>query len=185
MKGFKGVVSVEEKDEEIEELPPVPTISKKALKTVSGVLSALKNGDGSPMLTKEKVNNLTNLKLEDGEKLLDMSEKWFIYEVVWILSKVGYEKTYNFLSADWEKVLGRHNIRKKMLFENPLMEKTKEKFALDMEIYRTKSDVKVGEKCKKCGSDSTMSVELQVRSSDEAMTIKIICLQCKFRWTAQ
>ena len=156
----------------------LPSLSKK-VKDVSSILVSLGG------ISKSEADTLTELKFSDGEKILSLEEVWFIYEMVWVLKQVGYEKTLNFLSVNWEKVLGKMNIRKKMLFENPLMEKTKEKFALDMEIYRNKVDVEKGEPCKRCRSENTIAVSVQNRSSDEAETIKIRCLSCNFRWTAQ
>ena len=79
------------------------------------------------LVTSEQANNLANLEFKNGEKILSLEERWFVYEIIWLVKEVGYEKIINFLSNDWEKVLGSHNIRKKMMFENPLMEKTKEK----------------------------------------------------------
>lgn len=156
----------------------LPSLSKK-VKDVSSILTKLGG------ISKSEADTLTALKFSDGEKVLSLEEIWFIYEVIWMLKEVGYEKVYNFLSVNWEKVLGKMNIRKKMLFENPLMEKTKEKFALDMEIYRNKVDVEKGEPCKRCRSENTISIEKQVARADEAATIKIRCLSCGFRWTAQ
>ena len=73
-----------------------------------------------------------------------------------------------------------------MLFENPLMSPLKEKFAIDMEIYRNKSDVVVGsEKCRRCKSESTISSEKQTRCADEMTSIKVYCNDCGFKWTAQ
>ena len=156
----------------------LPSLSKK-VKDVSSILVSLGG------ISKSEADTLTGLKFSDGEKILSLEEVWFIYEMVWVLKQVGYEKTLNFLSVNWEKVLGKMNIRKKMLFENPLMEKTKEKFALDMEIYRNKVDVEKGEPCKRCRSENTISKGTFARSADEPEVIKIYCVSCGFRWTAQ
>ena len=156
----------------------LPSLSKK----VKNVADILVNLTG---ISKEEANNLSNMKFSNGENIFSLEYRWFIYEMTWLLKEVGYEKTYNFLSTDWEKVLGEMNIRKKMLFENPLMTKTKEKFALDMEIYRNKVDVEKGEPCRRCRSENTIAAEKQTRSADEAATIKISCLSCGYKWTAQ
>ena len=161
------------------------SLPKFSVKSVASILTSLKKEDGNPLVTSEEAKNLYSLNFQNGDSVLTMEEKWFVYEITWLLNKVGYDKTYNYLSADWEKVLGSTNIRKKMLFENPLMAGTREKFLLDMEIYKTKVEVEAGETCKKCGSDSTISISSQMRSADEAATIKVTCLQCGYRWTAQ
>lgn len=136
------------------------------------------------LLTEKQFQELTQLKFSSGEKILS-GEDYFTYEIAWLLYKLGFTITYNFLNAGWDKVLTGEDIRRQMLFENPLLEKAKDKFILDMNIYKTRIEVEAGEKCRKCGSIETISATKQTRSADEAATIKILCLNCKFRWTAQ
>ena len=184
MKTFKGTDSMEENKEE--ELPPLPPISTKAVKGISDVLTSLNTENGDSLVSKEESKNLASLRFKNGEIILSLEERWFVYEIIWLLSEKGYEQTYNFLSNDWEKALGSMNIRKKMLFENPLMDPQKEKFAVDMEIYRNKTEVVVGgESCRRCKSGSTISVEKQMKSCDELVSIKVTCLACGYKWSAQ
>ena len=147
------------------------------------IASVLKNV--SKEITAKEAQNLADLKFHNGESKLSMKHSYFTYEILWLLKEVGYEKTYNFLSADWEKVLGEENIRKKMLFENPLMTPAKDKFILDMHIYKEQISVEAGEKCKRCGSVETISIAIQSRAADEAVNIKLYCVSCKLRWNAQ
>lgn len=163
-----------------------PDLSRRVPKNITEILLNLKKENGDNLVNKEEANNLSNLKFKNGETMLNMENRWFVYEIVWLLNKLGYEATYNYLNVDWEKVVGNFNIRKKMMFENPLMSPAKEKFAVDMEIYRNKVDiVEGGEKCRRCQSDATYSVEKQTRSCDEAISIRIWCSACGFRWNAQ
>ena len=136
-------------------------------------------------INKDEANKLAALKFNNGEYKLTLEDRNFVYEMVWLFNSVGFEKTFNFLSTDWEKVLGSHNIRKRMLFENPMLDRTKDKFVLDMDIFKNTVEVEAGEKCRKCGSEETMSVVNVVRSCDEIQQIKIFCLFCKHRWNAQ
>jgi DNA-directed RNA polymerase subunit M/transcription elongation factor TFIIS len=155
---------------------------------IANLLTKIKGENGSQLVNKQDAINLANLTFRDGENILTLDDTNFLYEIIWLLSKVGYEKTYNFLSVDWEKVFGSNedvNVRRKILFENPLMEKARDKFLLDMEIYRTKIEVEAGEKCPKCGSNETISAERQIRSCDEAATIFVYCISCSFKWRAQ
>lgn len=161
------------------------SLPKVSVKSIRSILVSLKKEDNTPLVNSLQAKNLEELTFSDGENILSMGDEWFVYEVVWLLNKVGYDKTYNFLSADWEKVLGKTNIRKKMLFENPLMEKAREKFVADMDFYKTKIEVEAGEVCKKCGSENTISIASQSRSSDEMQTIRCCCLACNRKWTAQ
>ena len=164
------------------------------LKTLTA-LTTETDGETHKLLDKQEAQTLLDLKLDD-EPLLN--EDWFTYEVMWLIVKLGYQTTYNFLAIDWNKrfielnskmgkaELNTEDIRKTILFDNPLMESSREKFLVDMEIFRNKPEVVVGgETCRKCNSDSTIAVESQTRSADEAQTIKIRCLQCGWRWQAQ
>jgi len=144
------------------------------------MLSTLKK-----FVSSEEAKNLSDLKFNSGESKLIKEHPYFNYEIIWLLKEVGYEKTYNFLSVDWEKILGEEDIRKKMLFENPLMRPSKDKFLLDMNIYKEKISVEAGEKCRKCGGAETISISKQTASADEQVSIKLRCLSCKFSWRAQ
>jgi DNA-directed RNA polymerase subunit M/transcription elongation factor TFIIS len=163
-----------------------PDLSLKAPKGIADILLSIRKVDNSPIVTTEEATNLANLKFKNGEPILNMQHRWFVYEIVWLLTVVGYTPTYNYLSMDWEKIFGEYNIRKKMMFENPLMSPAKEKFAVDMEIYRNKPElVEGGEKCRRCQSEATVSTEMQKRRCDENVNIIIWCSSCGYKWTAQ
>lgn len=167
------------------ELPDLPPLSSKAVKPVTSLLTSLKKEDKTILVSGDEAMKLASLRLKNGEAMLTMEDKNFIYEIVWLLNKAGYTKTYNFLSAGWENVLGSNNIRKKILFENPLLERQREKFLIDLEIYGSKVEVSAGEKCRRCGSVETISVMTQSRGCDEMSTVKVTCLACSYHWQAQ
>jgi DNA-directed RNA polymerase subunit M/transcription elongation factor TFIIS len=161
-------------------------LSLKTPKGITDILLEIRKADNSPLVTTEEATNLANLKFKNGEAILNMQHRWFVYEIVWLLTVVGYTPTYNYLSMDWEKIFGEYNIRKKMMFENPLMSPAKDKFAVDMEIYRNKPElVEGGEKCRRCQSEATVSVEKQILKCDEAVSIRIFCTSCGYKWRAQ
>ena len=189
MKKLTGKVALKPKKtqtEQGEDAPEIPTIEPKKILSVESVLMKMKNSDGKPLVTSDQAKNLANLKFErSGEEILSLEHAWLIYEVSWMLDQLGYDATYNFLSKDWMKIFGSQNIRKKMFFENPLLERNKEKLLADMSVYQKQTDVEMGEPCKRCGSENTVAISKQCRSSDEAETIKIWCGSCGFRWVAQ
>ena len=166
------------------EMPAIPVIEKQSLVTL---LPSIIKEDGSPLVTPNQAIALTNLKFERGDNILTLENRPFVYEIVNMLSKMDYEVVYNFLNAGWEKVFGSGaGLRQRIIFENPLLSKSKDKLAMDMEIYRNKIDVEKGMmSCPRCRSDQTLSVAKQVRSSDEPMTVKCSCLSCTYKWTAQ
>jgi len=164
-----------------------PAVPQVPAQNLVNILASLKKENGSALVDYNQAIALTSLKFERGDNILTLEDRPFVYEVVNMLYTLDYEIVYNFLNAGWEKVFGQSaNLRNKIIFENPLLSKAKDKMAMDMEIYRNKISVEVGAvNCKKCGSQETMSVEKQQRSSDEPMTIKVTCLQCNYKWTAQ
>lgn len=164
--------------------PPVPKVKTESVVTV---LPTILKEDGTPIVNYNQALALSALKFEEGEPILTLEDRPFLYEIVNMLNTLDYEVVYNFLNVGWEKVLGSGaGIRKRMIFENPLLVKSKDKLAMDMEIYRNQVDVGVGMvNCKKCNSTETLSVEKQKRSSDEPTSVTVKCLQCQYKWQAQ
>lgn len=156
------------------------------IQSLVNVLTSLKKEDNTPLVNYDQALALTNLKFETGDNILTLEDRPFVYEIINMLHTLGYEIVYNFLSVGWEKVLGSYDLRKRILFENPLLNKPKSKMDMDMEIYRNKIDVGIGAvNCPRCHSQETMSVEKQTRSADEQTTVRCTCLMCKYKWTAQ
>lgn len=163
----------------------VPNVPYIPTQTVSGILTALRKPDGSSLVDYNQALSLESLRFSTGEAILTLENRPFIYEIVGMLSVLDFVIVYNFLNAGWDKIFDG-DIRKKIIFENPLLEKSKDKLAMDMEIYRSKVEVAMGAyNCRKCGSQETLTVTSQTRSSDEPMTVRVSCLQCQYKWTAQ
>ncbi len=164
--------------------PAIPEIHTQSL---VAMLPSIKKEDGSPLIDYNQSLSLTSLKFQGGENILTLEDRPFVYEIVNMLNKLDYMVVYNFLNTDWEKIFGSGaGLRNKILFKNPLLSGAKDRLDMDMEIFRNRVDVSKGAvDCKKCQSDETLSIERQIRSSDEPMTIRVICLQCGYKWTAQ
>ena len=164
--------------------PAVPEIKTQSL---VDILVSVKKEDGEPLVSYNQSLALTSLKFSRGDTILTLEDRPFVYEVVNMLNDLEYELVYNFLNAGWEKIFGSGaGLRKKILFENPLLNAAREKMDMDMEIFRNKIDVAKGSvNCKRCGSEETLSVERQIRSADEASTVTVFCVQCKYKWRAQ
>ena len=170
------------------DLPSTFKLEVPQLKSQSlvNILTTMKNKDGGPLITYEQSLALTSLKFQNGDLILSLEYRPFVYEVVNMLNSLDYEIVYNFLSIDWERLFGSYNIRDKIIFDNPLLKSQHDKMELDMEIYRGGVEISVGSMdCKKCGSSETLSVESQTRGADEPMTVKFTCLQCKNKWTTE
>ena len=140
------------------------------------------------LLKDAEIHNLLKISLnsesENREPLLISSEVDFLYQVAWLLITLGYEKTYSFLNINWSDIF-EDDIRKKITFRLPLLNNVQEKFLADLDVFQNTSHVEAGEKCRRCGSEQTISIVAQTRSCDEASTISIVCLECRFQWRAQ
>lgn len=167
-------------------LSPAPEVPQVPVQSLVDILVRLKNSNGGLLLDYNQALALTALKFERGDNILTLEDRPFVYEVVNMLYNLDYEIVYNFLNAGWDKVFGSSsNLRNKIIFENPLLEKSKDRMAMDMEIYRNKIEITGGVNCKKCNSKETLSIESQTRSADEALTVRVKCLACNYKWTAQ
>lgn len=165
--------------------PIVPEITTQSL---VDLLPRILKEDGTQLVTREQAVELTNLRFSKSQlQILTLLDRHFVYEIVNMLNVLEYELVLGFLSVDWEKAFGQQGrIRDKILFAGPMMQQAKEKLAMDMEIYRGTTDVVVGAvDCRKCGSKETLSVAKQNRGADEAITVRITCLMCRHKWTAQ
>ena len=192
MKQLTGTVNVPTSGLSVTPIAPIVTTATSSQESLIRLFPSLKNKDGNPLVTPTQANELVSLHFKNGEQILDLKYDYFIYEVINMLYRLDYDVVKNFLSTDWENIFESapgvpiSKIRSKMIFENPLMKPAKEKFALDMEIFRDRVDVSKGAvDCKKCGSDQTISIEKQIRSADEPMSIRVTCVQCRYTWIAQ
>lgn len=168
-------------------LKPLGTLEQISLKpkTVVDILKSLKKGN-EYLLNSDQASALSSLKFsQSGELILNVD--YFLYEVVNMLYSLEYSIVYNFLSVNWETIFGAGpELRHKILFDNPLMDPAKEKFDVQMDIFRTTVEVEMSiQSCYRCGSNQTVALQSQRRGSDEPMTIKLTCLSCNNRWTAQ
>jgi len=162
----------------------IPEIKSQSLITL---LPSMKKENGSQLVDYNQELALTSLKFQTtGEPVLTLEDRPFVYEVVGLLNQLDYEIVYNFLSANWDKIFGTvPDIRKKIILDNPLLQGARDRLAMDMEVFRGKTDVAKGVLCKRCGSEETISVERQIRKSDEPVSIFCYCQACSYKWQAQ
>ena len=180
---MKNLTESEEKFEAL--TPALPNVTPQSL---INLLVSLKKLSGEKLVSYNQATALVSIKLGGGsDYILTMEDRPFIYEIINMLYTLDYEIVYNFLSTNWETVFGADpNIRKKILFENPLMGPAKTRQDMDMEIFRGQIQVVQGAvDCRRCGSGETLSLEKQNRGADEATSIRVTCLQCGYKWSAQ
>lgn len=153
-------------------------IKLKQVPTLESLFAQLKKDDKA-LLDAEQIKKLTSLKFSDGEPVLSLENRPFVYEIASLLLKTDWDTVYSFLQSKQE------NLKTAIIMSFPTMKDTETKFLNNINIYKNTIEVTAGEKCKKCGSIETISVEKQTRSQDEAASIRITCLQCRHHWNAQ
>lgn len=96
--------------------------------------------------------------------------------------KNGFKLVYDFLNQDWKSRFPGNDyaVRKGIIFMNPLLEESRKRNLIDMDILKNQVVAQTGVyKCTKCGSKETVAVEKQVRSADEPATVIVTCVHCK------
>lgn len=167
------------------DIPEIPSVFQD---TIEGILSQLKNAEGDQLLTETQTQNLVDLTFSDDSKILYIESRWFIYEVANVLIQKGYEETYNWLSGrDWLDDYSDNfdEIYKQMIFNSPVMQSTRQKFQLDLSIYKTRVEAGKGDPCPRCGSEETLSRNKQTRSPDEPVSVFNTCISCGKNWRSQ
>lgn len=141
--------------------------------------------DPNLKLTSDQIDTLINLTYGD-QFLLDLKDikddnnasNNFFYEVVGMLYKYGYAKTYDFLLKLSEKE--DLVVNGKLVFESFAFEKEQMKYLGEIERMRDKIERQTQGlyPCKNCGSRDTSDENVQERSGDEAPTYYVICNSC-------
>lgn len=144
-------------------------------------VSLLKNKDGGDLISSDEISLLEKIYLTNNDPFFRLSDdtKSVIYEIISQIYAKGFTNVYNTLiSKKWTK-------RSEYFFQNsPEMELSRQKASIDKEIFNSKIEASKGAfKCRRCGSEETISVEKQMRRADEPTTIKVTCLSCGNKWT--
>lgn len=154
--------------------------------TVSSILASVGIG-GQPLLSSEQVNALVTLTV-GGEPLLSAADRNTVYETIGIIVKVGFQNAYQYLSdlvsgAQPGDRVSISRARRNLVWMSPPMEKPRQKYEIDVEIKRNKTEVVAGaSRCGRCGSEEVMTAQRQTRSADEPMTNFNLCMACGNRW---
>lgn len=148
-------------------------------RTLTNVLSNVKNSKGSTLFTNDQINKLSTLKLSNGQPIftLNIDARGLTYSLLNQVEKYGFDNVYSFLTSKiW-------NTRNEIFLSSPILENVRQKIRIDNELYRNKSEIVQGAlKCKKCGSEETLSAIVQVRGADEPATIFATCIACGNKW---
>jgi DNA-directed RNA polymerase subunit M/transcription elongation factor TFIIS len=164
---LKGVVKKVIKEEFKEELKG--GVKEKEVKTSRNIEELIKK---TGILTEdEKINEL----VKNVKKLTENEEESLalIYELLGMIKEEGFEKVMKM----------KRNNKKEWIFLQKGLEKSLRENVFRLKVNKEKMEVKSGLfKCRRCGSNRTVSMEIQLRRADEPMSIVVTCIDCEFKW---
>lgn len=95
-------------------------------------------------------------------------------EVYSLIRELGFNTALEYLEL--------HPNYPDLIFNSPLMSGPKINAEIYKQVARNKIKLQKGEKCRRCGSENTISVGKQTRSLDEPTTVFTTCLTCQNKW---
>jgi len=135
-------------------------------------------------LTAVQAKQLASLTV-DGIPLLSVNDRDGLYSIVTMIKQMDFEQAMTYIdellrSRSFDSIA--HAIDS-IVYDSELLAKVRSKTIADLENFRRKKSTAKGlYTCRACGSKETISVEKQLRSADEPMTLIISCVVCGKTW---
>jgi DNA-directed RNA polymerase subunit M/transcription elongation factor TFIIS len=134
-------------------------------------------------LTDKQIKDILNIRKEDGTVSLKIDSEenddlGFVYEIIAMVKQYGFDKTYNFVKNNSNKITDRQ------ILESDEFEEQKKKYNDDTIKLRNKVKVKSTGifTCPRCNEKDTSYTEVQLRSGDEGSTFIIACNACGYQF---
>lgn len=132
-------------------------------------LSAAWNG------TIEKINQLTALKYQNGNNIIDVARRDIITEIIGMLVSESFEYVIDFLTNAPNPEF--------VLWDQSSMDEGRISLARELALQQVEDVGVVGiSKCRYCPSTELVFALKQLRSGDEPATIFIRCVMCGKQW---
>ena len=135
-------------------------------------------------LTADQANRLASLTVR-GYPLLAVNDRDSLYSIVSMVKQLDFEQAMTFI----DELLNRRSFDSivqavdAIVYDSQLLAKVRSKTIADLDNFRRKKSTAKGlYTCRACGSKETVSVEKQLRSADEPMTLIITCVVCGKTW---
>lgn len=131
-------------------------------------------------LDQDQVESLTSITKSNGDVLiktkgvkdpLNMKDDYkdFIYEVINMISSIGFDELYEYFSTNKDKSYDD------LILNSPLMKHSIDNYEIEKEIIKFEPMAFGGPPCKFCKESNTKVVTMQLRSRDEGETIIYVC----------
>ena len=123
----------------------------------------------------EKIEQLLNLRYDDGSSIIDIKRRDVFLEIIGMLRSEQFEEVIDFLRTT-------HN-PEQVLWNQKSMNVGRNKVLREIEIQQAEEvGVKGVGKCRYCPSTELVFATKQLRSADEPSTIFVTCVMCQKRW---
>ena len=135
-------------------------------------------------LSTDQANRLASLTV-NGYPLLSVNDRNSLYSIVTMIKQLDFEQAMTYMdellrSRSFDSISQAVDA---IVYDSQLLAKVRSKTIADLENFkRKKSTAKGLYTCRVCGSKETISVEKQLRSADEPMTLIITCVVCGKTW---
>ena len=190
---------VKEKQKEVKEKkdkpsivkPKIPKISSKksVKKATAGLMFSPSESEASDVRSISSENNWKNIL--DG-LLPDISakNKTLLYEkfndmndLTYVLNSIDLIYSYPDDKDEAIRIVLKSADEDELMKHHPIIKQLADAQAVEFRALTYKPEIsRGGFKCRKCGSDKTISQELQTRAADEPMTTFITCTVCGNKW---
>ena len=129
-------------------------------------------------LNSKEISKLISLELKNKTRILNIDNRSDIYNILNIVSIMGYENAMLYL-----KKSSSYNSTTDIIKLSPLFEKERRRYFLDItKDLRNKTVIKGIYPCKKCGSWEVTTQLKQTRGLDEPATEINKCQVCGHGW---
>lgn len=124
--------------------------------------------------TPQHIVQLLNITI-DGKQVVNMYDRDNIMEIINMLVKDGFDKTYEYLSG----VTAPQDI----IWNQPAMDEGRNKIIREISVEQMEEKGTVGAgKCRRCPSTELVFATKQTRSGDEPETVTVRCVKCSCTW---
>lgn len=133
--------------------------------------------DNERRFTPNEINIILNIKDDQGEPMLSINNKEFVYEIINMFIERPFDEVVQYLEGKPAK--------SETIFNYVLFDSSKRRFMNEINSMSYEAEVEEGViECPSCHQHRTRYVQVQTRSGDESFTTFASCIECGYQWRA-
>ena len=149
------------------------------IETVEDILKEIKitENDEWRNLNQKEINKLINLKKKNGDNMIIVSDRTFLFDLIGLINQLGFNETITYLKSN------NYSDSIEIIKKSPPFIRARRRKFLELTKDLRINNIVVGiYTCPKCKSKQVQTIQKQTRSSDEPMTEYNTCQNCGFKW---